>query len=104
MTVLVPAGGAAQHMAPPQAWTFGDAQVQVPLVQVGVPPLQSLLVQHAALAMHAVPHVLKPVAQGKLHVLALPQTPTVFAAVGVQLALVQQPALGTHSVVPGQFL
>ena len=56
------------------------------------------------MGMHVEPHNLNPLAQGKLHVLALPQTPIVLGAVGVQLALEQQPAFGTHMLVTGQGL
>ena len=35
---------------------------------------------------------------------AVPHNPIVFAGWAVQSALVQQPVLGTHRLVPGQFL
>jgi hypothetical protein len=37
-------------------------------------------------------------------VFAVPHTPVVFAGLLVQSALVQQPAVGMHRLVPGQFL
>jgi hypothetical protein len=36
--------------------------------------------------------------------LAVPQVPVVFAGPAAQSALVQQPAVATHRLVPGQFL
>lgn len=96
------------QLAPATHWnpqTFGIVRPHTPVVfGGGGVVLQSLLVQQPAMGMHAALHILKLLAQGKLQVLADPQTPVVFAGPPVQSALVQHPALGMHRFVPAQRL
>jgi hypothetical protein len=83
-------------------------KVQAPAEQVAIvfagTGVQSLLVQQLALAMQALPHILKPPAQGLLQVLAAPHEAVVFGGPAGQSACVQQPADGMHRLVPGQGL
>jgi hypothetical protein len=82
-----------------QVLNAGATQEQTPApVQVRLPP-QSLLVQQEATGMHVLPHILNPLAHGKLHVFAVPHTPVVFAGPPVQSALVQHPAVAMHRLV-----
>jgi hypothetical protein len=76
---------------------------KAPMVQIVVGGATHVLPQQLVVGIQVVPHILALLAHGNEHVLLL-QTPTVFAWVGTQSALVQQPALGTHRLVPGQFL
>lgn len=66
--------------------------------------LQSGFVQQPAIGMHAPLHILKPLAHGKLHVLAVPQVPVVLGGPPVQSGFEQQPAIGTQRLVPGHGL
>ena len=76
-------------------------QVAIVLAGTGA---QSPLVQQLVLAMQALPHILKPSVQGLLQVLAAPHEAVVLGGPAGQSACVQQPADGTHRLVPGQSL
>ena len=61
------------HAVPHGCWPFGQVKPQMPFVQVAVAPagaVQSGAVQQFAIAMHAVPHGLKPVWQVPEHAIA----------------------------------
>ena len=117
------AAGAGSTQVPleqaPVPMRLAPEQLAVPQVPVGyehvplvwqVPPhvvpapAQSLLVQHEVARMHALAHILKPPAHGKLQVFAVPHTPVVLAGPPVQSALVQHPAVGMHRFVLGHSL
>ena len=72
-----------------------EAQVGVDLVG---PAVQSAVVQHegAAVEMQDDPQGLKPFAQAKLHMMLVPQIPTMFLVVVVHSLLEQQPPMGTQ--------
>ena len=97
-----------EQAAPQRCEPGAQGKVQAPAEQVAIvlagTGAQSPLVQQLVLAMQALPHILKPSVQGLLQVLAAPHEAVVLGGPAGQSACVQQPADGTHRLVPGQSL
>ena len=96
------------QVVPQRCEPTAHGKVQAPAEQVAIvlagTGVQSLLVQQPVLAMHAVSHILNPLAQGLLQVLAAPHEVVVFGGPAGQSACVQHPADGMHRLVPGHGL